>query len=333
MTPHPRDGYGRAPSRCFSCERPFSGPTTAHGLPSRGWVAYDIDTTHLWVICERCRSWNLVDQSERFDTVDRLEWECQARGVRLGESRNVQLIQLADRLVVRIGSADLPERASWRYGHALRRRRARFTSPFTVAGAAAYGALSYLGESVGLVDRRFKVTLDSSGLADLVRWRRFGWAAWRGRRTCPNCGSVLRALPYSSSWSLRPVDTEAGLTLSVPCPRCDFWTPENVYHMAGHDAEHTLLRVLAYQHVEGVADETIHSATGLLERAGSVRELCRNVTANGETLWRMPLSQRVALEIAVNQMAEERLLANRVQALVATWRKEHVLAEIQDAEL
>lgn len=333
MTHHPESGFERSPSRCLSCERPFAGPGGALGLPPRGWVAYDVDSTHLWLICERCRSWNLVDRADRAGTVDRLDWKCRSRGVRLGESKNIQLIQLADHLVVRIGSADLPERASWRYGHALRNRRARFISPLTVAGAAAYGALTYLGESVGLVDRRFKITLDASGFADLVRWRRFGWAAWRGRRTCANCGSVLRALPYSSSWSLRPIETAEGLSLAVPCPRCDFWTPENVYHMAGRDAEHTLLRVLAYQHVEGVADDVINQATRLMERAGSMRALCKAVTSEGETLWRMPLGQRVALEIAVNQLAEERLLTNQVQSLVATWRREHLLAEIQDSEL
>ena len=325
--------YSRSPSLCLSCDKPFAVPPNRLGLPARGWVAFDVDEAHLWIICERCFAWNLVDRADRYDTVARLEWEVGARGVTLCESRNVRLVEIGDRTVVRIGAAELPEVALWRFGQTLRRRRARHASPLTKAGAAMYGALSYVGDSVGLMDRPLRVRWDQSGLTELVRWRRFGWAAWRGRRTCPNCSSVLRALPYSSSWSLRPVPTEDGIALSVPCPRCDFWTPENVYRLDGVDAETTLRRVLAYQHVEGADESVLHQATAALEHAGSVRDYCRTAASNGETLWRMPAGRRVALEIAVNKMVEERMLADRVRGLVARWRQETVLARIQDAEL
>ena len=326
-------GWGRSPTACLTCDRPFPGPATALGLPSRGWVAYDPQQGHLWLICERCHAWSLMDLRERGDLVDRLEWQVRAQGTTIGGSRNVRLVRLGDRTVVRIGSADLPDRAFWRYGQALRKRRRWFVSPLTQAGAAVYGALGFVGESVGLVERTQKIRWDPGGIADLVRWRRFGWAAWRGRRACPNCGSVLRALPYTSSWGLRPVLTDEGFGLSVPCPRCDFWTPEKVYRLSGSEAEWVLRRVLAYQHVDGADEGIIRRAADQIEREGSVADFCLAVAARGTSLWSMDPDRRVGLEIAVNHLVEQRTLQGHARTLVARWRREHELARIQDTEL
>ncbi len=251
----------------------------------------------------------------------------------MAHSRNVRLVRLDGRTAVRIGDAELPERASWRYGATLRRRRKRFASPITQMGAALYGAANYLGECIGLADHSVRVKLDQDGRTDLVRWKQFGWAAWRGRRACPNCGSVLRALLYINSWGLRPIATEEGVAVGVPCPRCDFWTPDKVYRLDGEEAETTLRRVLAYQHVRGAAEPLIHGAAEQIQRAGSVADYCRTVGLDGGSLWKMEPVRRVALEIAVNELLEHRRWSMGVKALVAKWRTEEELAHIQDTEL
>jgi hypothetical protein len=171
-------------------------------------------------------------------------------------------------------------------------------------------------------------------MADILRWRRFGWAAWHGRETCPYCNSKLVALRYEMSWWVYPLQGEDGrLGVGIPCQRCDPWTPEKVYELHGDVAENVMRRVLAYQNIGGASERKITDAAKVIEQAGSAGEFAMGSTQKRESLWKMGNTGTIALEIALNETVERRMLDLEVRALEFLWKKEEELARIIDHEL
>jgi len=121
--------------------------------------------------------------------------------------------------------------------------------------------------------------------------------------------------------------------IGVPCQRCDPWTPEKVYLLQGDVAENALRRVLAYQNIAGASERRIVDAARAIESAGSAGAFTQDVTTRRETLWRMGALGTVALEIALNESVERRMLDLEVRSLEWVWKREEELARIIDGEL
>ncbi|MEJ2185987.1 MAG: hypothetical protein P8Z36_08620 [Gemmatimonadota bacterium] len=318
---------------CLFCRKPFPFdgrfPRFAHGRS----VAYDPERGRLWAICDGCRRWTLWPLPDRGETLDALERLVMDRGHAVAQTTNVTLVEVEDLLILRVGDAGLAEQAWWRYGRELRRRRTSFESAYTRISAYLYGAVAAVGEHAGL-DLDAPIAWDHMPVADVLRWRHFGWAAWVGRTRCPNCNSVLRAIRFDLSWWLYPLPQEDGaMVLGVPCSRCDPWTPDKGYRLRGDDAEYVLRRALAYQHITGASDQRLAVAAHVIERAGSSRAFVRAVGVHGVSLRRLGPTRAVALEIALNDDVERRMLEMEVKGLEAEWRREERLAAIIDREL
>lgn len=325
---------GRVFTRCVFCRKPFPGNETLQWLSGGRRLAYDPARGRLWVICSHCDRWNLHALEDRLEALHEVERGVRDRGRFLAGTANVSLFELGDLVVVRVGRAGLAEQAWWRYGRELYRRRRSFQSPASRLTAYAYGAFAFMGEVFGLGDEDLSITWDDTPVADILRWRRFGWAAWYGRVDCPFCGSILRALRYDLSWWVQPTWREGGeVAVGVPCPRCDPWNPEKVYLLRGAEAENTLRRVLAYQHISGASKKTVRDAARVIEDQGSAGAYARAVGREGTSLWRLGSVRSIALEIALNESVEERLLKLEVRALEAIWRREEEMARIMDEEL
>ncbi len=121
--------------------------------------------------------------------------------------------------------------------------------------------------------------------------------------------------------------------MGVPCPRCDPWTPEKVYTLEGGDAENVLRRVLAYQHITGGSETLIKNAAQQIQAAGSAGEFTRRAGSGQQSLYRLGHTSTMALEIALNENVEQRLMDMEVRALEFMWKKEEDLARIIDEEL
>lgn len=321
-------------TRCVFCRTRFSGNETLQRLSTGRRLAYDPVRGRLWVVCGHCSRWNLHAVEDRLEVLHELERGVRDRGRVLAGTANVSLFELEDLAVVRVGRAGLAEQAWWRYGRELHRRRRSFESPASRLTAYAYGALAYVGEVLGLGDEDLSITWDDTPVADILRWRRFGWAAWYGRVDCPFCGSTLRALRYDLSWWVQPIWREGGeVAVGVPCPRCDPWNPEKVYLLQGAEAENTLRRVLAYQHISGASERMLREAARVIEERGSADAYARSVGRGSASLWSLGSTRSIALEIALNESVEERLLGLEVKALEAIWRREEEMARIIDEEL
>jgi hypothetical protein len=321
-------------SRCLFCHRPFPEHGHVPHLPPGRRVAYDPVLGRLWAVCEGCHRWNLCPIEERDSALYALERMAHDHGRPLAHTANVELLDAAPFTLIRVGRASLTEQAWWRYGRELLSRRAAYQSLRSKVTAATFGAMAYLGDVLCLNDGEVSIDWKDSPVADILRWRRFGWAAWHGRETCPHCNSTLRALRYELSWWVYPlIGSDGRLGVGVPCQRCDPWTPEKVYELTGEGAEMVLRRLLAYQNIWGASEKRIGDAATAIEQAGSAGEFTTAITSRRETLWRMGSTKTVALEIALNETVESRLLSLEVRALEFIWKQEEALARIIDEEL
>ena len=321
-------------TRCLFCHKPFPENGCLAHLPRGRRLAYDPEKGRLWVICEHCHRWNLAPIERRAEALWELERIVRDQARPVAHTANVTLLHADPLVLVRVGNAGRAEQAWWRYGRELRRRRSSFRSAGSRLTAFTFGAVAYLSESVGLTDLDWDITWDDTPMADILRWRRFGWAAWWGTEECPYCHSILRALRFDVSWWVYPLWREDGsMAMGVPCPRCDPWTPEKVYTLEGPQAENALRRILAYIHISGANEGTIRDAARAIEESGSAGAFAENLSARRMSLWKMGTTRSIALEIALNESVEQRMLDLEVRALEFLWKKEEKLARIIDEEL
>ncbi len=103
--------------------------------------------------------------------------------------------------------------------------------------------------------------------------------------------------------------------------------------ITGVEAEHLLRRVLAFENFAGAREDQVRRATSLIESAGSAPSLAQAVTGSGRRLSQIDRTQAIALEIAVNEDRERRLLELELAALEQRWKEEEEIAAIVDGEL
>ena len=320
--------------RCLFCHTPFADGWRFGTLPPAWRIAFDVARERVWIVCDSCYRWNLWPPEEQGNAISSLERVCKDRGQVLARTENITLLAVGNMILIRVGNATLHERAFWRYGREVLMRERQYRSAGARISAYAYGALAAVAESVGLGDRNFKVRFEEGLTEEVLRWRRFGWAAWFGRLKCPSCGSYLRAARFDLSWWFYPMLDESGeLALGVPCPRCDPWTPEKIYHLQGYEAESVLRRVLAYQNVSGADERAVEKAVKEVEDAGSAESFLEITARDAPFLRELSFPQSVALEISLNEGVERKALEAEAKALEFMWRREEELARIMDEEL
>jgi hypothetical protein len=100
---------------CPSCTRNLGSNEAIEHFPVGRRLAFDLERGRLWVLCPRCRAWNLAPIEERWEAVEEAErrFETAQQGV---ASEHIALGRLADGTeLVRIGAAKAPEIAGWHY--------------------------------------------------------------------------------------------------------------------------------------------------------------------------------------------------------------------------
>lgn len=322
--------------RCLVCSAPFRANEVLERIPLGERVAFDPGRGRLWVVCRGCRRWSLVPMEERWEALEELERLTTDRARVLSQTENIALLRSGPLEIVRVGKARRAEEAWWRYGRELTSRRERYRR-LSLAGSLAAGAAMVGGWATGgmaLVGMWF-VWGDAPGaVTSAARWLRFGSTAWRGRRECPRCGHDFRSLAYSDRGSLGlfPGDEAGSVDLVVRCPGCGHYRDGGL-RLTGLEAERTLRRALAYHHFAGASERRVLSATRLIEEAGTARDLLRIVVKDGRRLGDVQRTGAVALEIAANESAEQRVLELELAELEAHWRREEELASIVDGEL
>jgi hypothetical protein len=317
---------------CLFCDAPFPLERVVEGLPHGSRIAYDPERFRLWLVCDVCHRWTLTPLESRYDAIEALERLVRDRG-RLGAQTSHIALYHADPLVlVRVGEAGRTEAAWWRYGRELVRRHEWVQRRGVRWGAASLAAVARVGETLGLNPLELDPTRTDSPTAAILRLR-FGPSAWEGRARCPFCHSVLLTVPFDFTWWLHPRQREGGLEVWVPCTRCDPWTPDNAYRLAGEDARRVLRRALAYQNVGGATQPQIEAAAQRIDHAGAAHRLIGDVSRRRQSLWSLGKAGTLALEIALSDAVEAEQLQAQARALEAEWRGASPIAEIIDTEL
>ena len=321
-------------TRCLLCHKPFPENGALAHMPRGHRIAFDPEKGRLWAVCEGCHRWNLAPIEEREAALYELERVARDHARPMRHTANVSLLQAGPLTLIRVGEASLVEQAWWRYGRELRKRKASFDSRRSKVTAYTFGAMQYVSDMIGFSDGDVPIDWEDTPVADVLRWRRFGWAAWHGRETCPYCNSTLRALRYDLGWWVYPLQGEDGrLGVGIPCQRCDPWTPEKVYELHGDVAENVLRRLLAYQNIGGASERRIADAAKAIEAEGSAGEFAISATDRRESLWKMGSVGTIGLEIALNESVEQRMLDLEVRAIEFMWKREEEIARIIDREL
>ena len=334
-------------ARCLFCRLPFPPNDTVEAFPRGRRLAFDPQRGRLWAICGGCGRWSLAPIESRWEALEELERLTVDRGRLLAETGRIALFRAGEMDVVRVGRAGLEEEAWWRYGTQMRKRRRLYSAGALVGKALRVGMLITSGPVYFLFTPK-----DAANR--LLRYGRFGRTAWKGEVRCARCGGIRRRIRYAEADSLLfgPNPHGEGLALGARCERCArgvltrLTTPRESFHehaprghlITGVEAQQTLRRLMAHRNFAGATERQVHDAIGFIDQAGSPEGAVQRLAQRDRRLaatvgGKEGAVPAVALEIALNDEAERRLLEMEVKALEARWKEEEELAAIVDGEL
>ncbi len=322
-------------SHCLVCASGFEPNEQLAHIPNGMRLAFDPGRGRLWAVCKSCRRWSLMPIEDRWEALEELEKHTVDKAKLLSQTDNIALLRSGPLEIVRIGKAKLTEEAWWRYGRELASRK-RNWDKLGVAGTVAAGAVVAGGWAAGGISMLGVWLIMGHGsetVRDGARWLRFGSSAWRGEQRCAKCGHSFRSIAFRDRSTLGLFQgTQGALEVVARCPKCGEYRDAGL-HLTGEEAQRTLRRVLAYHHFAGASEQRVFKATRLIQEAGSPQDLARIVVRDGKRLGDLRRTGGIALEIAVNESNEQRLLELEVAELEAHWKREEELASIIDGEL
>lgn len=339
-------------------------------LPVGRRVAFDAERGRLWVVCLHCGRWNLTPLEERWEAIEDCERRFRGTPLRVSTD-NIGLARLSEGLeLIRIGRALLPEIAAWRYGRSLLGWPRRLPGGATrvarlVRGAARRGAdavAAHVGVVPGGYDavtwmrirRRWNrivdvVPTESGGRAvvryshldetALVRpdpsepWRLLvahdgGTAVLSGDDGLRRAGKLLAAV--NGRWASGD-DVRGAIARLEDAGRPDGYFAR-VLSIAmrtawGRVPDAPALLTAGAQPADSSEAErlALHITKRSFWGRGAVGSEPRTV------LPRLPLVDRLALEMAANEDAERRAMRGELAALEAAWKEAEEIAEIADS--
>lgn len=136
-------------STCLYCHRSLGKNEAIEHLPIGKRLAFDSAKGRLWVVCPHCERWNLTPIEERWEAVEESERLFREQRLR-AQTDNIGLVHLREGTdLIRIGRPLRPEFAAWRYGRVFRGRLQK--RAMVLGGAAAAvtaGGMFVAGSSI-----------------------------------------------------------------------------------------------------------------------------------------------------------------------------------------
>jgi hypothetical protein len=314
------------------CQAGLGANDVVEQFPVGRRLAYDGERGRLWVVCTRCRRWNLTPIEERWEALEECEKAFRSSRLR-ASTEHVGIARTASGLdLVRIGRPLRREFAFWRWGDRFgaRRREALIWGGITGAavtigavgnlatGGAAFWALMAMtnfGNLIRMTSGRFRVETDTGRLLT-IRGTHVGYARFVEPRV-----PGLPALSVRNDWE------EVTLT--------------------GERALRGAAVILPRLNRDGAKDELIRGAVDAIEARGGPEgyvaatwgdrtvvesRVRRPLGAAGRpgVLGRLPLATRIGLEMALHEEEERRALNGELAGLEAMWRAAEEIASISD---
>lgn len=300
---------------CVFCDHDLKGAAARR--------AFDPWLGRLWRVCPSCGRWNVVPLEERWETMESLERQARDRGRTLLRSEHLDLVDLGREHILRVGRAPRPELAGWRYGDLLPPaprggvlswlRRLILALPSSAFG---YNA----GHGVGLFEAASADRWFASPFVDEAATLTAAFLHIPLAERCPSCGGPLAVAPWAFQ-SLR-LTGEAGQPAVVStCALCD-----REVAVPARDARAALRLGLSIVNRKATERPLVEEAARQIDRAEGAEGLLVRLSGREPALGELPLADRVALGIALDEQSEAELLE-------AEWREAEELASIVDGEL
>lgn len=309
-------------STCIFCHAALEANDTIEHFPVGRRLAFDPGRGRLWVVCRRCRQWNLTPTEERWEAIE----ECERfyRDTRLRVSTDqIGLARLASGLeLVRIGRPQRPEFAAWRYGDQLGRRR-RSAMVKAGIGLGALGALVVGGAAAGVGIGGFGWIIGQLG-ERIVKGSPDRIVA---RLPIAHVGEVTVRGKHLNHLQLVAAD-ESRWQLGVPHQK-------QIVTLEGDAAIQALGKLLPQLNRFGGSRDRVSEAVALIEREAeplrffdvAARQAMDRAKAKISAL---PEATRLALEMAAHEDSERRALEGELALLEQAWKEAEEVAAIAD---
>lgn len=330
---------------CIHCNTDLGRNDAFELFPVGTRLAFDAAKGRLWVVCRACARWNLSPLDERLEVIDAAERRfCDSR-LRVS-TENVGLARLREGVdLIRIGEAQRPEMAAWRYGDQFGQRRKRqmlITGVVLGSASAIVGGIVMAGASVGTLTGFWA----NPGLRDVLVHGLPNAIVARiqlsdGRVVPVRCkharGSVLE----------RKVDPDE-FALS-------FESIGESHLLVGDEATRAAAKLMPTVNRFGGSSQQVQDAVDLLDEIGDPGQVLRTLQSrfggNGErnralSKWKESFSgkqpqargtlktlaprDRLALEMALHEESERRAMDGELAALETAWREAEEIAHIAD---
>lgn len=280
---------------CIFCSGRLGRNEALAAFPVGRRVAFDPAKGRLWVVCGRCRRWNLAPIEERWEPVEEAEQCFRAARTRV-QSENIGLARLADGTsLIRIGAALPRELAAWRYGAQLIRRRSRYL--LGMGGAAVAGVALVAGMPL-ITAAGVPFGLISGGLqlfGQLEQHRQRRRTVLRLDAAASPTGAPLDVRRYHL-WDATLDADDAGLAVRLP----DVLAPSPLHRpigrpraaapviLRGERAERLVARALVDYNTRGGTQRDVDTAIAAIAAADSAGAFARTLGAERLALARRP---------------------------------------------
>ncbi len=319
---------------CIYCNRFLGANETVENFSVGRRLAFDQEKGRLWVICERCRRWNLSPLEERWEAIE----ECERHFYdtpRSFSTDNIGLARLPEGLeLVRVGKPQRREFAAWRYGREFLRRRIR---ALIVTGTQV--AVSVAAAAAGADIWWFFVFGGKKKVIARVR-DETGRRLYVVQKDLKLIGLHRDANP--DGWSLhvpyRPAEKKGLFATYGKGQR-------QVTDLTGPVAIRAAGRIQPKLNSWGGTNAQVKNAVDIIEEVRAPERLFAEVAAGDKHslmtlsgrlshhVKKMDANVRLALEMAAHEESERRALEGELAVLEEAWREAEEIASIADGLL
>jgi len=321
---------------CLFCNHHLGTNQVLEVFPAGRRLAFDASKGRLWVVCRRCERWNLSPFDERWEAIEACERLFRDARKRVS-SDNIGLAKLDEGLeLVRIGEPLRPEFAAWRYGDQFGRRRRRAVLVGIGIGAVA-GGIMIGGAAVGIAGGGgYWIYQVIDGLAKQYRRRR-----------------IVARVPTADGRRLIVRGSHLDRVTLTPDAQSTVGWNLHLTHSAGeavlsdHHATRAAALIMPAVNRAGASRRNVQQAVREIESLRDPVEFLKTIAAGPEQgrldyrayrrrskhkgLIRLPVSTRLAVEMAVNEEHERIALEGELALLELAWQDAEEIAAIADS--
>ena len=315
---------------CIFCKKPLHSNEVVEEFPVGRRLAFDPAKGRLWVVCRKCRRWNLTPLEERWEAIETCErifrdTRMRASTANIGIARHREGLDL-----VRIGEPPRGEFAAWRYGARFGMRRWRAGLGSVAAGVA--------GGMLAPVSLPIVGTLGVALTGPYMAWTylrpiakvRVGGKASADRPVSPESVAKFRRLDVKSIRML-PDDGAPGFGVQINRGLRKAW-------FEGEDARRVAAAIVPFVNHWGGTRDTVRRAVNEIESSGHPSRFLTEVAnrehgaLTGRTGYvrAMPTPLQLALEMSLHEEQERRALEGELWILEQAWREAEEIAAIAD---